>query len=74
MTRHQLDDTDKAQELLLKLRKIIQQPKWARFQELQSFLGEAEELIEAGSKPPRAASPKILEPAPPPLPEQKTAA
>jgi WD40 repeat protein/serine/threonine protein kinase len=67
MTHHQLGDTDKARERLLQLRNVIQQPNWADDAELQSFLQEAEALIEAGSESEPDA------PQNSPVPEKKSA-
>ena len=78
MTHQQLGDTDKARERLVQLRKVIQQPKWVGDSDLQSFVKEAETLIDSRSKPDTGSSqvtpPKQPGPPPPPLPEKKTAA
>ena len=51
MTLQRLGDTDKAKARLLQLRNIAQKPKWVENEELQSFVQEAENLIEYHSTP-----------------------
>jgi WD40 repeat protein len=46
MTQHQLGQEVEAQATLARLRKVMQQPNWARNGQAQAFLREAEELLE----------------------------
>ena len=45
MTHHRLGDEEKAQAVLLRLRKAMQQPLWIHNAEARAFLREAEELL-----------------------------
>jgi WD40 repeat protein/serine/threonine protein kinase len=47
MARFRLGQQQDAQALLAQLRQIMKQPRWAKDEEAQHFLREAEELIEA---------------------------
>jgi hypothetical protein len=46
MAQHQLGKKDEAKATLARLREVMKQPRWAKDAEAQSFLREAEELIE----------------------------
>src|SRR5262249_39338031 len=48
MTQHQLGQHESARAALARLREIADRPEWAKDQEVQSFLREAETLV--GSK------------------------
>jgi Flp pilus assembly protein TadD len=50
MAQHQLGHKEQAQDVLARLRKIVQQPQWIKDDEAQSFLHEAETVL--GGKPP----------------------
>lgn len=53
ITQHQLGKKDEAKATLDRLRGVMKQPSWTKDAEAESFLREAEELIEgsANKKP-----------------------
>ena len=58
MANQQLGNTDEAKQQLQLLRQLILEPRWSKDAELQSFLQEAEALIE--SEPPAEADREML--------------
>jgi hypothetical protein len=53
MAHQQLGRKDEAEEYLNRLREVMKAERWAKNEEAQNVLREAEELIEGPSKPPK---------------------
>ena len=52
MSRYQMKEKDQAQASLMQLRDTAKKPNWARSQEAQSLLKEAEALLAGRGLPP----------------------
>ena len=64
MTNQQLGKTDQANEQLQRPRQLSQEPRWSTDTDLQSFVKEAEALIDSDA----AEETKAIDPATPPDP------
>ena len=57
LVEHQLGHPDRATSLLARLREIMNQPQWAKDRESQALLHEAESVLAAPPKLPKANKP-----------------
>jgi tetratricopeptide (TPR) repeat protein len=71
MTHHQLGHIEESQNILARLRRLLQDDRWKNNPEAKAFLREAESLIEPKPTQPQTPTHPTSppEPPPPPLPE-----